>query len=206
MCLRTSLPLRHIIETRHCAGFFMHQINLPQREGEKPRGSTSLSGTKSTAEGARRVKDREVLEDIPPSGPYYRSPLNCVFFVLNNIPKLQYNGQFKLNCNESIQVLLKLVILTPMFSSVASFTGVLRNRSRFQILMNVDKSLKLVSSSQTILNCRCGGSPSAVKPVSGCKDRWIVRCTVERCYAKNIGQGLDMTVYGWNQLSQHAYR
>lgn len=54
--------------------------------------------------------------------------------------------------------------------------------------------------------CRCGGEPSAPKPVDGCSNRWIIYCQVKHCCAKNIGQGLKDTIIGWNRLSTHFYR
>ncbi len=54
--------------------------------------------------------------------------------------------------------------------------------------------------------CRCGGNPSEPKPIADCTDRWIVECEVERCLARNIGQGLEDVILGWNRLSNHFYR
>jgi hypothetical protein len=56
------------------------------------------------------------------------------------------------------------------------------------------------------LKCRCGGKPSKPKPISDCKNRWIIRCQIKQCYAYNIGQGLADTIQGWNRLSTHFYR
>lgn len=57
-----------------------------------------------------------------------------------------------------------------------------------------------------VLNCRCGGSASEPQKVERCSDRWIVECAVERCEAKNIGQGKQETINGWNRLCEHSYR
>jgi hypothetical protein len=57
-----------------------------------------------------------------------------------------------------------------------------------------------------LFKCRCGGKASKPKEVAGCKDRWIIRCQIEQCYAYNIGQGLADTIQGWNRLSTHLYR
>jgi len=56
------------------------------------------------------------------------------------------------------------------------------------------------------LNCRCGGKPCKPKAIVNCKNRWVIRCQVEQCYAYNIGQGLTDTIQGWNRLSTHFYR
>lgn len=59
---------------------------------------------------------------------------------------------------------------------------------------------------EIVLGCRCGGVPSEPQRIKECKDRWIIKCTVERCFAKNIGQGRKETIDGWNRLSEHLYR
>ncbi len=56
------------------------------------------------------------------------------------------------------------------------------------------------------INCRCGGEPSLPRKVENCSDRWIIECKVERCYARNIGEGLEDVIHGWNRLSNHLYR
>ncbi len=62
------------------------------------------------------------------------------------------------------------------------------------------------TATDLLFKCRCGGKPSKPKEVTGCKDRWIIRCQIEQCYAYNIGQGLADTIQGWNRLSTHFYR
>ena len=54
--------------------------------------------------------------------------------------------------------------------------------------------------------CRCGGSPLEPRQIDDCNDRWIVECEVKRCHARNIGQGLEDVILGWNRLSNHFYR
>lgn len=54
--------------------------------------------------------------------------------------------------------------------------------------------------------CRCGGKPNAPQPIADCEDRWFISCSISRCYANNIGQGLAETIEGWNRLSTHFYR
>lgn len=54
--------------------------------------------------------------------------------------------------------------------------------------------------------CRCGGEASTPELVAGCRNRWMIRCQVKHCCAKNIGQGLNDTIVGWNRLSTHFYR
>jgi hypothetical protein len=54
--------------------------------------------------------------------------------------------------------------------------------------------------------CRCGGKPNKPKLIENSKDRWVISCQVERCYARNMGQGLVDTILGWNRLSAHFYR
>lgn len=54
--------------------------------------------------------------------------------------------------------------------------------------------------------CRCGGLPSKPERVKGCANRWVIRCQVKSCHAKNNGQGLHDTIIGWNRLSNHFYR
>lgn len=56
------------------------------------------------------------------------------------------------------------------------------------------------------LNCRCGAKASKPEAIPECKNRWVIRCTVDQCYAYNIGQGLTDTIQGWNRLSTHFYR
>jgi len=56
------------------------------------------------------------------------------------------------------------------------------------------------------VHCRCGGKPSKPEAVVGCKNRWSIHCMVERCYARNTGQGLADVITGWNRLSTHFYR
>jgi hypothetical protein len=58
----------------------------------------------------------------------------------------------------------------------------------------------------TKVKCRCGGNPKEPRPIEHCTDRWIVECEVESCLARNIGQGLEDVILGWNRLSNHFYR
>lgn len=67
---------------------------------------------------------------------------------------------------------------------------------------NLMSSLDLVKVS----NCRCGEKSSEPRKVEHCSNRWIIECTVERCAAKNIGQGKLETINGWNRLCEHSYR
>lgn len=59
---------------------------------------------------------------------------------------------------------------------------------------------------QNIRNCRCGGTASKPKSIKNCEDRWQIQCLVKRCNARNVGQGLQSTIDGWNRLSLHLYR
>lgn len=59
---------------------------------------------------------------------------------------------------------------------------------------------------KNIRRCRCGGVASYPVRVENCGDRWMIKCTVSRCFAKNIGQGKKETILGWNRLSEHLSR
>ncbi|WP_416308446.1 hypothetical protein [Neptunicella sp. SCSIO 80796] len=56
------------------------------------------------------------------------------------------------------------------------------------------------------IQCRCGGEPTQPEKVPHCHDRWIIRCQVERCLARNIGQSRSAVIIGWNRLSSSFYR
>jgi hypothetical protein len=68
------------------------------------------------------------------------------------------------------------------------------------------QSTKKKATTELPHKCRCGGKPSKPKAIENCKNRWIIRCQIEQCYAYNIGQGLADTIQGWNRLSTHFYR
>jgi len=55
-------------------------------------------------------------------------------------------------------------------------------------------------------HCRCGGEPTKPVLVADCTNRWIIRCKVTHCCARNTCQGLSDTIAGWNRLSTHFYR
>ena len=65
---------------------------------------------------------------------------------------------------------------------------------------------RLTQVGQVPRRCRCGGEPTQPDLVANCNNRWIIRCQVEGCCARNIGQGLYDTIQGWNRLSSHFYR
>lgn len=67
-------------------------------------------------------------------------------------------------------------------------------------------NLSLSKYSVNPQTCRCGGQPLLPSKVANCADRWEIKCSVKRCFAKNAGQGLNATIYGWNQLCSHVYR
>ncbi|MBC3764467.1 hypothetical protein [Neptunicella marina] len=62
------------------------------------------------------------------------------------------------------------------------------------------------SQPDKITPCRCGGAASGLVAIKGCTDRWMIKCQVPECFAKNTGQGKEDVITGWNRLSTSFYR
>jgi hypothetical protein len=70
----------------------------------------------------------------------------------------------------------------------------------------MNNALKNDAKALQVITCRCGGIAAQPERVAYCSDRWVIRCLVLRCAARNYGQSLASTIAGWNRMSRHYYR